>query len=257
MIRYIFVFICFLILFGCQTMDDVWERSKQVVGLGEDTAEEPPTAVAEPTIAEPSVAEPEPTPQRTGEIAIAMPSEPDLPFSDAAVDPNQPLDSYTVERRPYAAEDQNFDVPPVSSLIPIGYHEPTPLTVAGGKLISTYALFNRLITAKNDPPIVINVLMGEKTELIPGSVWLSGAGNSGRFGDEVSQRLDQHLQTLAGGDKDKVIVFYCLDLRCWLSYNAAIRATNLGYSNVYWYRGGLRAWHEAGLPHFQSQEDRW
>ena len=252
MIKYAFVFTFFFVLFGCQTMDQMWERSKEVVGLNDEPADEPTTNIEEltPTVSTPA-------PPRSEEIAILPPQAPVLELTSTAANPDQPLDSYTIERQAYAAEDQDFGVPPVSSLIPVGYHEPTPVTVAGGKLISTYALFNRLVTAKENKPIMINSLMGEKTELIPGSVWLSGSGNSGRFGDQVSQRLDQHLQELTGGDKGKVIVFYCLDLRCWLSYNAAIRATNLGYKNIYWYRGGLRAWHEAGLPHFQSQEDRW
>jgi hypothetical protein len=33
-----------------------------------------------------------------------------------------------------------------------------------------------------------------------------------------------------------------------MSYNAALRAINLGYKNVLWYRGGIEAWQRAGLP---------
>ena len=35
---------------------------------------------------------------------------------------------------------------------------------------------------------------------------------------------------------------------CWLSYNAALTATDLGYTNLYWYRGGISAWNQARLP---------
>ena len=40
-------------------------------------------------------------------------------------------------------------------------------------------------------------------------------------------------------------MFYCEGAQCWESYNAALRALDLGYSNVLWYRGGLR---RAGKP---------
>jgi hypothetical protein len=33
-----------------------------------------------------------------------------------------------------------------------------------------------------------------------------------------------------------------------MSYNAALRAINAGYTNVLWYRGGIEAWKMAGLP---------
>ena len=41
---------------------------------------------------------------------------------------------------------------------------------------------------------------------------------------------------------------YCQGTYCWMSYNAALRAINLGYTNVLWYRGGIEAWKQAGLP---------
>ena len=41
---------------------------------------------------------------------------------------------------------------------------------------------------------------------------------------------------------------YCLDAKCWLSYNAALRLDALGYENLYWYRGGIAAWKAANLP---------
>jgi rhodanese-related sulfurtransferase len=31
-----------------------------------------------------------------------------------------------------------------------------------------------------------------------------------------------------------------------MSYNAALRAINLGYRNVLWYRGGVEAWKAGG-----------
>jgi len=31
-----------------------------------------------------------------------------------------------------------------------------------------------------------------------------------------------------------------------MSYNAAVRASRMGYSQVLWYRGGIEAWKAAG-----------
>lgn len=41
---------------------------------------------------------------------------------------------------------------------------------------------------------------------------------------------------------------YCLSPERWMSYNVSLRAINLGYTNVLWYRGGIESWKKAGLP---------
>ena len=43
------------------------------------------------------------------------------------------------------------------------------------------------------------------------------------------------------------LVFYCLK-DCWMSWNAARRALELGYRNVDWYPEGSDGWAAAGLP---------
>jgi len=42
-------------------------------------------------------------------------------------------------------------------------------------------------------------------------------------------------------------VFYCL-ASCWMSWNAAKRALELGYTNVAWYPEGTDGWADQGLP---------
>ena len=49
------------------------------------------------------------------------------------------------------------------------------------------------------------------------------------------------------------MIFFCLSAECWLSHNAALRATALGYANILWYRGGIEAWQQAGLPTERSK----
>ena len=53
------------------------------------------------------------------------------------------------------------------------------------------------------------------------------------------------------------IVFFCLSAKCWLSHNAALRAIALGYENVHWYRGGIKAWKKARLPTEKARKTTW
>lgn len=188
------------------------------------------------------------------------PAEPETADAAATITPirsDAPLHDIEIADELYADEATDHDTPPVSALIPVTYREPTPVTLPGGKLISTYHL-HQVLTGK-EPPILINALSGDTTELIPGSIWLSGAGAKGRFNDDTQQRLGEHLGELVSekNKREQMLVFYCTALNCWHSYNAALRAVNLGYRNVHWYRGGLTSWYAAGLPTVTSDDDRW
>ena len=49
-------------------------------------------------------------------------------------------------------------------------------------------------------------------------------------------------------DKERVIVFYCLGIKCVASWRAAEKAVALGYTNVYAFRDGIPGWEKAGYP---------
>ena len=49
-------------------------------------------------------------------------------------------------------------------------------------------------------------------------------------------------------DKNKDMVFYCNGSPCWKGYKAAAAAIKAGYKKVQWFRDGLPAWLEKGLP---------
>lgn len=49
-------------------------------------------------------------------------------------------------------------------------------------------------------------------------------------------------------DKERIIVFYCLGIKCVASWRAAEKAAELGYQNVYAFREGIPGWKEAGYP---------
>ncbi|MDH3741048.1 MAG: PQQ-dependent catabolism-associated CXXCW motif protein [Hyphomicrobiales bacterium] len=86
----------------------------------------------------------------------------------------------------------------------------------------------------------------KKRKNIPGSFWLPNVGY-GRLHPTMENYFKRHLERLTKNDLAKPILFYCLD-RCWMSWNAAKRALEYGYSDVYWYPQGTDGWSLELLP---------
>ncbi len=145
----------------------------------------------------------------------------------------------------YDYETQDFGVPPTNTIRTGDYDAPTPTAIAGATVVTTPRLRDMMVAPR--PPVLIDVIGGSPTATLPGAVWLPGAGFGSSLNDTLQQRLAAPLADLTGGDKTKPIVFFCLSRTCWLSHNAVLRALALGYRNVFWYRGGHRAWAAAGL----------
>ncbi len=146
----------------------------------------------------------------------------------------------------FADELTDWGVPPQAGLKrEVG--TPTPVMLPGGKIVTTVTLAKAL--AKNEFPILlIDAWDDPRHQSLPGAQRLPFAGHFGEYRDEVQFNLGRALLDLTRGDRDMPIVFFCAGARCWESYNAALRAIRLGFSNVYWYRGGVAAWEAAGLP---------
>lgn len=68
------------------------------------------------------------------------------------------------------------------------------------------------------------------------------AAQTGDFQDQTRQQFGHYLQQVTQGNKNVPIVLYCQSTQCRMSYNAALRAIQMGYAQVYWYRGGIEAW---------------
>ncbi len=121
-------------------------------------------------------------------------------------------------------------------------HGPTPNSIPGGQLVTTQGVID--LQQRQIPHLLFDVLGAGQQ--IPNSILAVPASATGSFQDEVQQGLGQYLQNATGGNAEMPLVFYCQGIQCWMSYNAALRAINLGYRNVLWYRGGLEAWQAAG-----------
>lgn len=145
---------------------------------------------------------------------------------------------------------QDFGVPPTSQLHAGAMHGPTPVKIPGGRVTTTDELAAAMRQGQQ-PPLVFHVLGGQ--EALPNAQYAAPASAPGNFNDETQRAFSQYLGQVTRGQKNQALVFYCASTQCWMSYNAALRAINSGYSNVLWYRGGIEAWKAAGLPTSQLQ----
>ncbi len=89
-------------------------------------------------------------------------------------------------------------------------------------------------------------LVAQSHETIPNSVWLPNVGYA-----EITPGLADYfavrLAEITQGNRVHGLLFYCI-ADCWLSWNAANRAAELGYTRLYWYPDGIDGWRAAGLP---------
>jgi PQQ-dependent catabolism-associated CXXCW motif protein len=81
---------------------------------------------------------------------------------------------------------------------------------------------------------------------LPGSIWLPDTGY-GALAPQVERYFFDALARASGGDKTKPILLYC-QRDCWMSWNAAKRALQAGYTNVIWYPEGTEGWSEENYP---------
>jgi PQQ-dependent catabolism-associated CXXCW motif protein len=155
----------------------------------------------------------------------------------------------------YDGETEDFGEPSTNVLQQGQYEGATPTRVQGATTITTRALHDMI--GEIPPPVLIDVLDGQQTQSLPGAIWLPRAGRGIDLADDTHARLKSSLDVLAGGEKGCKLVFFCLSRTCWLSHNATVRAVALGYSSVFWYRGGRQAWLTAGLPLAPAHPGRW
>ena len=79
---------------------------------------------------------------------------------------------------------------------------------------------------------------------LPGAVWLPNVGY-GTLSGEQERYFRSGLEAVSKGDPAARLVFFC-EPDCWMSWNAAKRAIEWGYGNVYWYPDGATRWRDAG-----------
>lgn len=127
-------------------------------------------------------------------------------------------------------------------------HAPTPTTIPGGRVVSTQQLAQWMQGQQGTQGRVMLLHAIASHSHLPNAIPVVPASQGGSFDDQVQRDFGEYLQKATGGDLSRLLVTYCQGVQCWGSYNAALRAIRMGYKNVHWYRGGIEAWQQAGLP---------
>lgn len=121
------------------------------------------------------------------------------------------------------------------------WNGPTPVSVPGATTIRTEEMV-RLLEAK---PLILTTAVANPT--IPGAIHVN-LPNSGNLTDEWQTALARLVSEATNGDKQRSIVTFAYSINRWHSRNLALRLIALGYTDVYWYRGGWEAWDAHDLP---------
>ncbi|WP_114394081.1 quinoprotein dehydrogenase-associated putative ABC transporter substrate-binding protein [Oleisolibacter albus] len=137
------------------------------------------------------------------------------------------------------------------------YRAPVPETLTGATVLATADVV-RLLAAEQKP-VLLDVLPAEQRpagrddgwlprphDSIPGAAWLPDVGH-GDLTPAQEQYFRAGLQRLTGGRSDTPLLIFC-KRDCWMSWNAAKRALDWGYSRVLWYPDGVDGWAEARQP---------
>lgn len=122
----------------------------------------------------------------------------------------------------------------------------TPKTLDGIQRWDTGALTQSL--KQNERPVVID--SAPYGPVIPGALSFINSGlafEDDKLEQPYAERFG-HMLRAAAPDPNKPVVFYSSHSESWLPVNAAMRARQMGYTQVIWYRGGVAAWTQAGLP---------
>lgn len=138
------------------------------------------------------------------------------------------------------------------------YEAPVPDTIAGGTVVDAqeaHALWQKGDVAFIDvlprAPKPANLPKGtiwrdKPRPSIPGAMWLPNVGY-GRLADVTAAYYRRGLEKATGGDPAHPVLIFC-KADCWMSWNAAKRAIEWGYSHVYWFPDGTDGWEFQDYP---------
>lgn len=136
------------------------------------------------------------------------------------------------------------------------YRSAVPAKNPGTEVVDTQRAFELLKTGKvvfidvfpprglGADPIDGNWITNETHENIAGSTWLPEVGR-GFLEQGHIDYFKRNLARLSDGNYATPLLFYCT-ADCWQSWNAARRALQYGYKNIFWYPDGTDGWLEEG-----------
>jgi len=138
------------------------------------------------------------------------------------------------------------------------YRDAVPATLKGARVVDSeeaHAIWKAGKTAFVDviprPPkpegLPEGTIWREKPRYsIPGAIWLPNVGYD-RIADVTHDYFKAGLAQVTGGDLSYPVLIFCLE-DCWMSWNAAKRALEYGYTDVIWYPTGTDGWSFFDFP---------
>lgn len=119
----------------------------------------------------------------------------------------------------------------------------TPRELPGARVV-TAAEVQRLLS---EGAVVVDTRNDKefKAKRLPGAVFVPYHEKS--LKDVAYDAALDDFAGLKGLDPTRATVFHCNGAACWKSYKAARAALAAGFSKVYWFRGGLPEWEQAGM----------
>ena len=130
----------------------------------------------------------------------------------------------------------------------------TPTQASGVRTVRTADVVAMLADRK---PLVLDTMWRSWRLSIAGALGLNGSGFAGDLSDLLQAKLGPKMQALTDGDLTRPIVVMGFNTEHFDGRNLALRLVALGYTQVYWYRGGREAWEVAGLPEVNIQPADW
>ena len=112
----------------------------------------------------------------------------------------------------------------------------SPETIGGTHKIEAEGLIQLVNQNENQIIIDSRISSDRKLGYIAGSISL--------------QDTDTNCESLAQiiPEKSDPVIFYCNGPSCRRSDNAVVIAVDCGYTEVYWFRGGIEAWKAGNYP---------
>ena len=155
--------------------------------------------------------------------------------------------------RDHAEEDADFGVESDNELR-LDLRGFTPAEAPGAKTIRTADL--RALLARCNP-VVVDTASHSSGASIPGAIGLEKSGRGGSFSDMTQDRLRWKLDQLTRDGSSSPIVVVGWNSEHFGGWNLTLRIAALGYSNIFWYRGGREAWEVNGLPEATLELQDW
>ena len=155
--------------------------------------------------------------------------------------------------RDHAEEDADFGLASDQELR-LDLRGYTPTKAPGARTIRTADLRDLLARCE---PVVVDIASHSWGESIPGAIGLEKSGRGGSFLDMTQDRLRRKMGELTKDDPSSPIVIVGWNCEHFGGWNLTLRVAALGYTNLYWYRGGREAWEVNGLPETDLELQDW